>query len=70
MFEHLISYNKCSKILNTFFLSSQIICWLIIRAGIDKILVRIANREDPDQTASESLIWVFAVCLAPFFAGN
>ena len=26
---------------------------LIIRAGIHKMLVRIANREDPDQTASE-----------------
>ena len=25
---------------------------LIIRAGIHKMLVRIANREDPDQTAS------------------
>ena len=25
---------------------------LVIRAGIDKILVSIANREDPDQTAS------------------
>ena len=25
---------------------------LVIRAGINKMLVRIANREDPDQTAS------------------
>ena len=44
-------YGKCSKILNTFlflFLCKK----LVIRAGIDKILVRIANREDPDQTAS------------------
>ena len=34
----------------TFFLSvlSKI---LVIRAGIHKMLVRIANREDPDQTA-------------------
>ena len=31
-----------------------------------KMLFRIANREDPDQTASSdrsSLIWVYAVCL-------
>ena len=27
---------------------------LAIRAGIHKMLVRIANREDPDQTASEN----------------
>ena len=39
------------EILNTFlFLFS--IKMLIIRAGICKMLVRIANREDPDQTAS------------------
>ena len=29
---------------------------LIFRAGIQKILVRIANREDPDQTASEEAV--------------
>ena len=27
---------------------------LVFRAGIHKMLVRISNREDPDQTASES----------------
>ena len=27
---------------------------LVIRAGISKTLVRVANRENPDQTASES----------------
>ena len=26
---------------------------LVIRAGIHKMIVRVANREDPDQTASE-----------------
>ena len=45
------------------------------RAGIYKILVRLANREDPDQTASleaadcflrSSLIWVCLVCLCLF----
>ena len=38
---------------------------LVNRAGIHKMLDRIANREDPDQTASSegSLIWVCPVCL-------
>ena len=43
-------YGKCSKIYNTFlFLFSNRM--LVIRAGIHDILTRIANREDPDQTA-------------------
>ena len=29
---------------------------LVIRAGINKMLVRIANRADPDQTASEEAL--------------
>ena len=37
---------------------------LVFRAGINKILVRIANREDLDQTASSgSALFVYA-CLA------
>ena len=28
----------------------------VIRAGIHKMLVRIANREDPDQTASSEAV--------------
>ena len=44
-------YSKCSKISSTFlFLFSNKM--LIIMAGIHKMFVRIANREDPDQTAS------------------
>ena len=40
-------YGKCSKILNTFiFLFSNKM--LVISAGIHKMLVRIANREDTD----------------------
>ena len=31
---------------------TQIICWF---SGLHKMLVRIANREDPDQTASFEL---------------
>ena len=44
-------YGKFSKILNTFLIlfSKKM---LVFRAGIHKMLVRIANREDPDQTAS------------------
>ena len=44
-------YGKCSKILNTFLslFSNKI---MVFRAGIHKFLVRVANREDPDQTAS------------------
>ena len=30
---------------------------LVFRAGIHKMLVRIANREDPDQTASSEAVW-------------
>ena len=43
-------YSKCSKISNTFLIliSNKM---LIFRAGMDKLLVRIANRGDPDQTA-------------------
>ena len=46
---------KCSKISNTFlflFLNEM----LVFRAGIHKKLVRIANRTDPDQTASSEAV--------------
>ena len=47
---------KCSKISNTFlFLFSNKM--LVIRAGIYNVLVRKANREDPDQTASSEAVW-------------
>ena len=42
---------------------------LVFRGGIHKFLVRVADREDPDQTASpvqSSLIWVCPVCLGLF----
>ena len=45
-----------------FSISSQIICWFF-RAEIHKMIVSIANREDPDQTA---LNWFCAVCLGLF----
>ena len=53
-------YGKCPKISNTFLVlfSSKM---LVIKAGIHKMLVRIANREDPDQT-----IWVCTLCLGLF----
>ena len=48
-------YGKCSKILNTFlFLFKDKM--MVIRAGIHKLLDRIANREDPDQTASSEAV--------------
>ena len=58
MFQKIVSqwYSKYSKISNTFlFLFST--KKLIIRAGIHKLLVRIANSEDPDQTASSEAVW-------------
>ena len=49
------TYCKCSKVSNTFlFLFSNKM--LIFRAGIHKMLVRIANREDPDETASSEAV--------------
>ena len=61
-------YGKCSKILKTF-LFRFATKTLVIRDGIHNMLVSIANREDPDQTASEfrsSLIWVCTVCQSLF----
>ena len=53
-FTHTI-YSKSSKISNSFlFLFS--IKVNVISAGIRKILVSIANWEDPDQTASEEAV--------------
>ena len=42
--------------MNTFLLlfSNKI---MVIKAGIHKILVRITNREDPDQTVSSEAVW-------------
>ena len=59
-------YSRCSKILNTllFFFSSRVV---VITSGIHIMLVRIANREDPDQTASSEAVWSgSAVCLGLF----
>ena len=51
----LFLYGKCSKILNTFlFLFTHKM--LVITAGIHKMLVRIANWGDPDQTASSEAV--------------
>ena len=48
-----VPYGKCSKILNTFLFLFSI--KMLIRAGIKKMIVGKANREDPDQTASEAV---------------
>ena len=49
------NYGKCSKISNTFLIlfSNKM---LVIRAETQKMLFRKANREDPDQTASEEAV--------------
>ena len=46
-------YSKCSKVWNIslFLFSNKMV---VIRAGNDTVLVRIAIREDPDKTASEA----------------
>ena len=53
-------YSNCSKILNTFlFLFSnekKYIKMMFIRGGIHKMLFRMANSEDPDQTASSEAV--------------
>ena len=50
-----MTYSECSKILYTFlFLISNKM--MVLRARIHKLLARIANREDPDQTASEEAV--------------
>ena len=50
-----INFGKCSKILSSFLFLFSARMW-VIRAGIHKMLVRIANREDPDQTASSEAV--------------
>ena len=42
-------YGKCSKILNTFHFLFSKKMWVIM-AAIHKMVVRVANREDPDQS--------------------
>ena len=60
-------YGKCSKFSNTllFPFSNKLVA---IRAGINKMLVRIANREDPNQTALSGLGLPYLS--RPFLAGN
>ena len=62
--------SKCSKISDTFlFLFSNEM--LVSRIGIHKMLVRIANREDPDQTASEEAVLSgSALLVKAFLAGS
>ena len=44
---------------------------LVISIGIHSMLVRIANKEDPDQTASLEAVWSgSALFVKAFFAGN
>ena len=56
-----IKYSVCTDKVNVLkfqtlhFLLTNKMLVIIIRTGIHKTLVRIANREDPDQTASSAL---------------
>ena len=61
-----MEYGKCSKIADIFpFLFSNEM--LVFTAGIHKMLLRIANREDPYQTASD----LGLPCLSrPFWQAN
>ena len=45
-------YGQCSKISNFLFSNKM----LVVMAGIHKMLGRIANREEPDQTASSEAV--------------
>ena len=48
-----LCYSKCSKITNIF-LALFVNKILVSRAGVHKMLVRIENRVDPDQTAFDA----------------
>ena len=66
-----ITTGKCSIFSNSFlFLFSNKM--LVFRAGIHKMLVRIANREDPDQTASASseAVWSRSTLFVYSFFGR
>ena len=46
--------HTCNAVnVNTYLSSNKV---LVMRAGINQILVRIANKEDPDQTASSEAV--------------
>ena len=57
-------YGKCSKIANTSLFSDKM---LVIKAGNSKMLARIANGEDPDQTASKEAVGSGSALLRPFW---
>ena len=48
-------YSKILKFRTFLFLFSDYMMW-VIKAGIHQVLVRIANREDPDQTATTEAV--------------
>ena len=50
-FSNIVHYGNCLKVLSAVRKKK-----FVIRTGIQKMLVRIANREDPDQTASSGLM--------------
>ena len=66
-FPFFLYYGKCSKISNTF-LFLFLIKMLVFTACIHKMLVRVANREDPDQTVLKKQSDLGLPCLSrPFW---
>ena len=60
---------KVLKFQTLFFLFSNKI--LVFSTGIHKMHVRIANREDPDQTASSEAVWSeYALFVYTFYVSN
>ena len=43
---------------------------MVTQAGVFKMSVNIANREDPDQTASEEAVWSGSALFVCLFADN
>ena len=62
-----LCYGKCSKISNTSVFFNK---YMVFRAGIHKMLVRVASREDPDQTALEAVLFGSGQFVWAFLTGN
>ena len=64
-----LDYCKSLKFQTLFFFCSQIKCWL---SGLEfkKKCFRIANRADPDQTASSEAVWSGSALFVLAFFGR
>ena len=66
---YLFEYGKYSKTSNTFFFLF-VNEMLVLRTGTHEMLVRIANREGPDQTASLEAVRSVPALFVPAFFGR